>query len=149
MKSLILIAGALAFGATAAPAMAHPGNGHGKATHAKSTKSTLHGRSAHGAKVTGTRGRLLAFEANGRCPPGLAKRNNGCMAPGQVKKVYRVGQRYNRNFGTTWSYNQVPEAMRTQYDLDQSDRYYYRNGYLYQVDPQTMLVQQVISALLR
>lgn len=149
MKSLILIAGAMTFAATAAPAMAHPGNGHGKSPHANMSKSMQHGRSAHSAVATGRHGRLLAFEANGRCPPGLAKRNNGCMAPGQVKKLYRVGQRYNRNFGTTWSYGQVPEAMRSQYNLDQSDRYYYRNGYLYQVDPKTMLVQQVISALLR
>jgi Ni/Co efflux regulator RcnB len=27
----------------------------------------------------------------GRCPPGLAKKNNGCMPPGQAKK-YRVGK---------------------------------------------------------
>ena len=26
----------------------------------------------------------------GRCPPGLAKKNNGCMPPGQAKK-WRVG----------------------------------------------------------
>jgi hypothetical protein len=28
-------------------------------------------------------------------------------------------------------------------------RYYYNDGYLYAVDPRTMLIQQVISALLR
>jgi hypothetical protein len=33
--------------------------------------------------------------------------------------------------------------------LDRNDRYYYRNGYLYQVDPRTMLIQQAVSALLR
>jgi hypothetical protein len=27
----------------------------------------------------------------GRCPPGLAKKNNGCLPPGQAKK-WRVGQ---------------------------------------------------------
>lgn len=27
----------------------------------------------------------------GRCPPGLAKKNNGCMPPGQAKK-YMIGQ---------------------------------------------------------
>ena len=27
----------------------------------------------------------------GRCPPGLAKKNNGCMPPGQAKK-YAIGQ---------------------------------------------------------
>jgi hypothetical protein len=29
----------------------------------------------------------------GNCPPGLAKRNNGCLPPGQAKKRYIVGQR--------------------------------------------------------
>lgn len=32
----------------------------------------------------------------GRCPPGLAKKNNGCMPPGQAKK-YSVGQRLPGN----------------------------------------------------
>lgn len=29
---------------------------------------------------------------SGRCPPGLAKKNNGCMPPGQAKK-WRIGHR--------------------------------------------------------
>ena len=29
----------------------------------------------------------------GNCPPGLAKKNNGCLPPGQAKKRYVVGQR--------------------------------------------------------
>ena len=85
----------------------------------------------------------------GHCPPGLAKKNNGCLPPGQAKKLYNVGQRYNRNFGNLWSYNQIPYDLRDRYDFDQSDRYYYNNGYIYQVDPRTMLIQQVVSALLR
>ena len=28
----------------------------------------------------------------GRCPPGLAKKGNGCLPPGQAKKLWRVGQ---------------------------------------------------------
>jgi hypothetical protein len=48
-----------------------------------------------------------------------------------------------------WDYNQIPDALRSQYELDQSDRYYYNNGYLYQVDPRTSLVERVISAILR
>ncbi len=30
--------------------------------------------------------------AAGRCPPGLAKKNNGCMPPGQVNRAWVVGQ---------------------------------------------------------
>ena len=29
----------------------------------------------------------------GNCPPGLAKKNNGCLPPGHAKKRYQVGQR--------------------------------------------------------
>jgi len=28
----------------------------------------------------------------GNCPPGLAKKNNGCLPPGQAKKRYAVGK---------------------------------------------------------
>jgi hypothetical protein len=28
----------------------------------------------------------------GNCPPGLAKKNNGCLPPGQAKKRYAIGQ---------------------------------------------------------
>ncbi len=28
----------------------------------------------------------------GKCPPGLAKKNNGCLPPGQAKKRYGVGR---------------------------------------------------------
>jgi Ni/Co efflux regulator RcnB len=31
------------------------------------------------------------YHASGRCPPGLAKKNNGCQPPGQAKK-WRKGQ---------------------------------------------------------
>jgi Ni/Co efflux regulator RcnB len=30
--------------------------------------------------------------AAGRCPPGLDKKNNGCLPPGQAKKMWNVGQ---------------------------------------------------------
>ncbi len=33
----------------------------------------------------------------GNCPPGLAKKNNGCLPPGQAKKRYLVGQPLPRN----------------------------------------------------
>ena len=30
--------------------------------------------------------------ASGSCPPGLAKKNNGCLPPGQAKKLWAIGQ---------------------------------------------------------
>jgi hypothetical protein len=154
MHKLILIAGAAALAVTA-PALANPGHGqgHGQNGHAHAQKSNAkaHGYAKHGKHLVATRngGRLYALDARGSCPPGLAKKNNGCLPPGQAKKLYDVGQRYNRNFGDRWSYDQIPMDLRSRYSFDQDDRYYYRNGYLYQVDPRTMLVERVVSALLR
>jgi hypothetical protein len=126
MKHMLLLAGAAALG-VAGPALAKPGNGHGN------------GHGYDSAYGYGT----------GGCPPGLAKKHNGCMPPGQAKKLFRVGQRYSTSYGTRYGFGQIPDSLRNRYDLDPRDRYYYDNGYLYQVDPRTQLVQQVISALLR
>lgn len=127
MKYAFLIAGAAALSA-AAPALAKPGKGHGK-----------HGN----PHVTG----VYHAPGLGACPPGLAKK--GCMPPGQAKRLFNVGQRYPLNYGSLWNYNQIPYDLRQQYSFDPGYRYYYGDGHLYQVDPRTLLIQQVVSALLR
>ena len=151
MKTLTLIAGiagAAAF-AVASPALAKPGHGHGQ-DHGSNGHGDVHSTSSHGSHVVLTEhGRLYALGARGSCPPGLAKKHDGCMPPGQAKRYYNVGQHYDRNFGNRWAYDQIPNDLRTRYAFDSNDRYYYRNGYLYQVDPRTLLVQQVVSALIR
>ena len=132
MKRLMMMAGAAALCA-AGPAFAKPGNGRGNGY-------------GHG----GDRGYGGAYEngrGHGGCPPGLAKKHNGCMPPGQAKKLYR-GAHFPSGFGTRYSYRQIPYDVRHRYSLDPYDRYYYNNGYLYRVDPKTMLVEQIISALL-
>ena len=89
--------------------------GHGKGgkggKHEQSEQGYDDGREGHGGKAKkskhvdevriggffGEQQRVAAhdyygdqFKA-GRCPPGLAKKNNGCMPPGQAKK-YSIGQ---------------------------------------------------------
>lgn len=125
MKQALILAGAaLAF--IAAPAAAKPAHAGGK------------GHGKHGA-----------YSQQVGCPPGLAKKNNGCLPPGQAKKLGR-GQRYVSSYGyDRYTYNNIPYDVRRQYDLDPRNRYYYDQGTLYGVDPQTMIVEQVIRALLR
>jgi hypothetical protein len=36
---------------------------------------------------------FVETRGRGKCPPGLAKKNNGCLPPGQAKKRYAVGHR--------------------------------------------------------
>ena len=135
MKHLIMLAGAAAL-AFAGPAIAKPGNGHGNGN------GNGHGNPyAYG--VNGPVGYGV-----GGCPPGLAKKHNGCMPPGQAKKLYRIGQRFPLSYGDRWSYNQIPYDLRRQYGFNPNDRYYYGDGYVYRVNPRTMLIQQVVSALL-
>jgi hypothetical protein len=131
MKQLFLLAGAAAL-SFAAPALAKPGNGHGN-PHGFGGGWDNHGPVGYGI---------------GGCPPGLARKHNGCMPPGQAKKLYNVGQRFPLSYGDRWSYNQIPYDLRRQYGFDPYDRYYYGDGYVYRVDPKTMLIQQVVSALL-
>jgi hypothetical protein len=133
MKQLLLIAGAAALG-FAGPAFAKPGNGNG------------HGN-GHGHDYGyGDRG-PVGYGVGG-CPPGLAKKHNGCLPPGQAKKLYR-GDRWRSGYGSLYAYRQIPYDLRRRYDLDPYDRYYYNDGYLYRVDPRTMVIEQVIGALLR
>ena len=39
--------------------------------------------------------------------------------------------------------------MRTHYGFDPRSQYYYGDGYLYRVDPATMLISQVVNAIIR
>jgi hypothetical protein len=138
MRHFVLLAGAAALG-LAGPALGKPGNGHG---HGNAYGYDKHG-SAHAYGVNGPIGYGV-----GGCPPGLAKKNNGCMPPGQARKLYRTGQRLPSGYGNAWSYNQIPYELRRQYDLDRNNRYYYGDGYIYSVDPRTRLIESVVSSLL-
>ena len=147
MYKLLLAAGAASL-ALAAPAAADPGKnkGHGQSkqgqmAHKSEAKYNKDARKVYDGHASAN------FWGNRSCPPGLAKRNNGCLPPGIAKQSFNVGDRWNGNYGQ-WSYNQVPVDWRTQYGLDASNRYYYRNGYLYSVDPQTRMVESVIQALI-
>jgi hypothetical protein len=146
MFKLLLAAGAASL-AFATPALADPGKNKGHGNHAK------HGQSVHKAKP-GKHARHVFqghapanFWGNRNCPPGLAKKHNGCLPPGIAKQTFNVGDRWNGNYGL-WNYNQVPLDWRNQYALDPVNRYYYRDGYLYSVDPRTRLVEAVIQALI-
>lgn len=145
MVKFLLAAGAASL-ALAAPAAADPGKAkghdkHGQTMHHSQGKHDNHAKHYY-------QGRTSANYWGRSCPPGLAKKNNGCLPPGIAKRSFNVGDRWAGNYGV-WNYNQVPMDWRNQYNLDSDNRYYYRNGYLYSVDPRTRLVESVIQALIR
>ncbi|WP_265587517.1 hypothetical protein [Sphingomicrobium arenosum] len=133
------------------------------------------------------------------CPPGLAKKNNGCLPPGQAKKMYgqRVptdyaerrlsgvlsdwfgrDDRYDYRYGDDYIYRlgsnglinaliplydrrgyyypvgtRYPSAYDSynlpyQYRRYYDDPYYrYGDGAIYRVDPETQLIRSVVSLL--
>jgi hypothetical protein len=133
MKTITLLAGVVAF-ALSAPAIAKPGKGQPK------------GHVGHGQVALP--GAPVGYGVGG-CPPGLAKK--GCIPPGQAKKLFGVGQRVPLGYRGLLGYNALPRDLRAYYGrrLDPRSRYIYDNSYLYRVDPRTMIVQQVLSAMLR
>jgi Ni/Co efflux regulator RcnB len=79
-----------------------------------------------------------------RCPPGLAKKNNGCMPPGQVR--YTVGQPLPR----TVTIYQVPQPVIVQLPVAPPGYRYVRVGNdILLISPQSQLVVDVIAGLLR
>lgn len=58
------------------------------------------------------------------CPPGLAAKDNGCLPPGQARKIARTSARYDYLWNRGGS----------------GDRYRYEDGYLYRSDNQGRLL---------
>ena len=93
MTRSTLLAAALALGLSA-PALAEKpdwagqGKGKGHNKEAKNSAKQVYFNDSHRGYVTSY---YREEYRGGKCPPGLAKKNNGCMPPGQAKK-WRVGQ---------------------------------------------------------
>jgi hypothetical protein len=85
---VLFVAGVLA-GALAAPAAGDQGKGKGKGKGHKDGGASV-------VFVDTDRGAVRTYWVDtygrGNCPPGLAKKGNGCLPPGQAKKRYVIGQ---------------------------------------------------------
>ncbi|HEX9963433.1 MAG TPA: hypothetical protein VGB04_00435 [Allosphingosinicella sp.] len=79
------------------------------------------------------------------CPPGLAKKGNGCLPPGQAKKIFARGQRIQRDWFEGY---RVPVAYRSFYQ-DTPDYYYNYDdsGYIYRADRGSDMISAIIPLL--
>jgi Ni/Co efflux regulator RcnB len=77
------------------------GQGQDKAQGQGQGQGQAHGKAPGGGSVNVTvsandRNTVYSYYrqefAAGHCPPGLAKKNNGCLPPGQAKKLWVLGQ---------------------------------------------------------
>jgi hypothetical protein len=76
------------------------------------------------------------------CPPGLAKKRNGCLPPGQAKKRFARGQRIERDWFEGY---RVPVAYQGFYQ-DSPEHYYSYDddGYIYRADRGSDLISAII-----
>ena len=175
MNRLMILAGVAALAATS-PALADPGHGHGgdkagwkhdggggEAKH-RGDRGDRHGNwhgdrddRGHARWQHGDEGQRWHRHGRhrwangygvGGCPPGLARWHNGCVPPGHARR-YAVGYHLPYGYNSYTSYSRIPYNLRQRYNLDPNDRYIYDNGYVYQVDPTTRIISQVLSAIIR
>ena len=114
MRLIPLACAAVVCTVLALPAAAQPDKGHGKGggggppPHAQGGGGSPSGGSYSGGQGQGRGGpdsyvvpdrdRNTVYSyyrteyGAGHCPPGLAKKNNGCLPPGQAKKMWAIGQ---------------------------------------------------------
>lgn len=125
------------------------------------------------------------------CPPGLARKDNGCLPPGQAREIARAVEanrwdylwrrpgddyryRYDNGYvyrlnpqggllgylpvlggvlsvGNVWptqySYDPAPDYLTRYYGLPDRYQYRYADGVVYQVDPQSQAINQVAALL--
>lgn len=84
----------------------------------------------------------MAYGAPGNghgCPPGLAKKDNGCLPPGQAKKIYGTGERLDGEY--------IIIDRPDRFDLDRDGTYYRVGDYVYRVDRETREVLALIGAV--
>lgn len=176
MRKFLLVVGAAAM-AAAMPALAKPGKGQGGghgAGHGRSgavvsgghartdSRANLRARTRTGANVVRIRDRdgdgipdsrdRFDNRAAGRygandCPPGLAAKGNGCLPPGQARRLFGIGQRVPTGYNFYTPYADIPAAYRDQYGLVTDGRYIYRDQSIYVVDPTTSMVTRIIDLL--
>jgi Ni/Co efflux regulator RcnB len=80
----------------------------------------------------------------GHCPPGLAKKHNGCLPPGQAKKRYRVGRPVPHGVAV----EEVPAELRIRIGAPpEGYRYAIVDGDLVKLAVGTMLVVDAINGL--
>jgi Ni/Co efflux regulator RcnB len=82
----------------------------------------------------------------GNCPPGLAKKNNGCLPPGQAKKRYVVGHSLPRGIVV----GELPGELSVRIGPPPAGyRYGIVDGDLIKLAVGTMLVVDAIEGLIR
>ena len=75
------------------------------------------------------------------CPPGLTKKNTGCLPPGQWRKGDRLSDAWVAQF---IAYAALPDFYRSRYAVRPGHRYIYRDERVFVVDAVTRIIVDVV-----
>lgn len=75
------------------------------------------------------------------CPPGLAKKNTGCLPPGQWRKGDRLPDSWAAQF---IAYAALPDFYRSRYPVRPGRGYIYRDDRVFVIDAATRVIVDVI-----
>jgi hypothetical protein len=134
--------------------LAAPGMGFADKKDKDKKKDKHEDKHGEEGRVTGfntdERGRVQVFfvetHGRGKCPPGLAKKNNGCLPPGQAKKRYVVG----RPLPPTIRFEPVPREVEIRIGPAPTGyQYGIVDGDLVKLAVGTLLVVDAIDGLVR
>ena len=140
MGRLVVLALALSLVGSSALSAQKPKKQKGKSeeTHVTVVFSDTQREAAHSYFVT--------QHGRGNCPPGLAKKNNGCLPPGQAKKRYVVGHSLPHGIVVG---DLPPELSVRIGPAPAGYRYGILDGDLVKLAVGTMLVSDAIAGLVR
>ena len=99
-----------------------------------------------GTQREAARSYFVEKHGRGNCPPGLAKKDNGCLPPGQAKKRYTVGRSLPREIVVA----ELPSELSMRIGVAPTGyRYGILDGDLVMLAVGTMLVVDAIEGLVR
>ena len=128
------------------PLSAHQGKGKGKGNGNGKDHSIEVAVVFSGTQREAVRGYFAEKHGRGNCPPGLAKKNNGCLPPGQAKKRYAVGRALPRGVVVA----DVPAELSVKIGrAPEGYRYGVLDGDLVKLAVGTMLVVDAIDGLVK
>jgi len=81
------------------------------------------------------------------CPPGLAKKHNGCQPPGQARHGFYRGEYLPDGFSRYTAYSDIPLRYRSRIRYGDRYRYIYQDNRVYVVDPATRLIRDIVDLL--
>jgi Ni/Co efflux regulator RcnB len=148
MRRMVLAAVALAVIGPVSALADKPDKGKGKAKHHENERQEDVKVEIHFGSHQRAVAREYFIETHGRgnCPPGQAKKHNGCLPPGQAKKVYAVGH----PLPATVVVREVPPVLLTRMGpVPAGYRYVIVDGDLVKLAVGTALVVDAIEGLVR